>query len=389
MESNTSIVLQKGFGKIQKIRNDTISDLERALIKDIRNGFCPELERLLTSSSYRMFVNLPMLLRVYQSLQPTIHQCSIDSQMLLNTLDNYLSSASVHDGANLDKVSPSEWKAMQEENRKLKEELAQTKAELESARTYAEEAIEHFRNHEMPNMLEKKWASLCDEREESLMQGLKETREKTMTEMEQTAEKRYHEIIQEKLGAFVEAARQDYHAEHRELNNAFEGMNAAISTAKEHACSEASRMQREMRAYMDGCMEQFYSNMDKWRSSLFQIQLDSFAQWYANFCAYVDAFDSRLANDPDSGDAELFIRIGTGLKQRRNMLERAIRPMGLRSFFPSACDTFDPAFHVCDDEEADYGATVASCTKPGVMLVSSDEELSQVLIKAEVTIEVK
>ena len=82
------------------------------------------------------------------------------------------------------------------------------------------------------------------------------------------------------------------------------------------------------------------------------------------------------------------MKIGKGLKARRSALESVLPSMGLQSFYPAVGDYFDSAFHVCEEEDVEDGTRISAIVKPGVNLIASDSELNQVLVKAEVVIEV-
>lgn len=207
------------------------------------------------------------------------------------------------------------------------------------------------------------------------------------------AEKERERLLKESLSDYLDEMRSDWRISHAELSDISEEMAINISRAKAEACDESSRMQREMKEamdkykrFLDDYTVQLCSGLDNWRSSVFSIQLKSFAEWFSRFCGFVDRFDSRFIKELGNDEAETIIKIGTSLNNLRNALERALPSMGLKSYYPMTGDEYDPVYHEANEDFVEIGALVSGCTKPGVEFVSANDELRRVLIKAEVNV---
>ena len=291
---------------------------------------------------------------------------------------------------------------LKERNRSLQEEIVRLHAKIEAlteAKNLAEQKLEtvyretqeqasRFQQERVTQMVNQKWEEYSAQRIADLNAEIAAQKEEAFAQSTRTAEERYNTLVKEKLEDYLLDEREARNRAHSALGEARQTIAAAVSEARLEACDEASRMQREMKEFMDGYMVNFSANMDKWRRSLYEVQLESFAVWYAGFCGFVDNFDARLYSNPDNPNFDAIVKIGKGLKVRRNALENVLPTMGLQSFYPAVGDTFDSAFHECEDEYVEDGTPITAVSKPGVNLIAADSDLNQVLVKAEVKVEV-
>jgi molecular chaperone GrpE (heat shock protein) len=270
----------------------------------------------------------------------------------------------------------------------LNDEKNRAQQEAAAVRREAQEAYDRSRQVELGQMLEEKWAQYREERIAELNEEIARHKEEAFAQSTHAAEERYRTLVKENLSDYLQVEREERNRAHEQLSRSRESIAAGISAARIAACDESSRMQREMKEYMDHYMVNFAANMDKWRRSLYNIQLEGFAEWYADFCGFVDNFDARLYSNPDNPNFDAIVKIGKGLKVRRNALENALPSMGLQSFYPAVGGSFDYAYHECAEGDAQDGDRITAVTKPGIYLVASDSDLTQVLVKAEVKTEV-
>lgn len=309
------------------------------------------------------------------------------------------------------KDSP-EVSALKAKNEELENKLRLVRDELEKMNKKNEEALKQaedtvnkylkmIRDFDDEKERQKKaWYDRCEleceqkriETEAQLAAYNCEVRKRVKAEAEAERKK----LLEEGIKDYIDGMRNDWRSSHAELSDISEAMAMNISRAKAEACDESSRIQREMKEAIDKHKEflnnytiQFCSGLDSWRSSVFSIQLKAFAEWYSRFCGFVDRFDSRFVKDMSKDELEEVAKIGASLTNLRNSLERALPSMGLNSYYPLAGDEYNPVYHEANEEFVESGATIKTCTKPGVELISSNEDLRRVLIKAEVDVEVK
>lgn len=280
-----------------------------------------------------------------------------------------------------------------EETARLREEIAKLKSEIELLKTEKAQALKAAEtqkarlDNESDQLFEQRWAKYREEREASLNRSIEEHKKAMFEECDRAAEARYYQIVKEKLGGYLQNDREGWRETYNSMNESCSSMAKIVCESREAACSASSKMQREMKEYMDRYMVEFFSTMDKWRNSLYSIQLDEFSKWYARFCGFVDRYDNRVISGADGAGFDEVVKVGKSLKNLRNSLERILPTMGLRSFYPQSGDIFDVAYHMCDCDIVDDGTRIISCENPGVELIASDDELNRVLVKAEVVIE--
>ena len=278
---------------------------------------------------------------------------------------------------------------MQQEMDALKADNEETKQLLSTNYAEYQERIAHFEQVEMPEILQHNWDNLREEKEEELALELAMHKKQVLAAMEQEAEERVSRLVQEKLANYLQDGREDWLDAQAQLSQTHQQLASVVSRTKEDACDQASRMQREMKEYMDNYLVTFCANMDQWRKSLYNIQLEEFAKWYARFSGFVDRLDARVLAGVGQEGMDEVIKVSKSLKNLRNSLERVLPSMGLQSFYPKEGEVFDSAYHVCAEEDPEEEATVVSCINPGVTLLATDEAMNRVLVKAEVNIEIQ
>ena len=275
---------------------------------------------------------------------------------------------------------------MQQEMEALKAEKEEAVRAAEESYAEAQERIAQFEQVEMPQMLQHNWDNLRAEKEEELALELALQKKQVQAELEKDAEARASRLVQEKLSDYLQDGREDWLDAQAKLSENHQKLATVISHTKEDACDQASRMQREMKEYMDNYMVTFCANMDQWRKSLYDIQLEEFAKWYARFSGFVDRLDARILAGASGEGIDEVIKVAKSLKNLRNSLERVLPSMGLQSFYPREGELFDSAFHVCGEDDPEDETTITRCINPGVTLLATNEELNRVLVKAEVEI---
>lgn len=287
-------------------------------------------------------------------------------------------------------------KQLQNEIEEKNTELIAVKAQAEHTKVRYKEKKENLAKEEI--RLKKEWQEKYESDYNAAMAQAKEKIAAYESELrikaDEKAEDTYKELLKDKVGEYVGGVRDEWRHTHEDMAETNEEIARNISNAKVEACTESSRIQREMRsaieqykAQLDESMLSVFAGLDRWRESIFDIQLNDFAEWYSRFGGFVDRFDSRLINSlEDSGNVA---RIGSSLNSLKNALERILPSMGLRSYYPTSGEKYDPVYHEAVEEDFIGGdAIIKSCITPGVELISSNDELRRVLVKAEVDIEV-
>ena len=124
---------------------------------------------------------------------------------------------------------------------------------------------------------------------------------------------------------------------------------------------------------------------------MYGINFREFANWYAKFCGYVDAFDKKVnrLTEMDLMGLQLEItKINNRLKRECDKLEGLLPEFSLRSFRPSTGDEFDPYYHEQEEEFDDCDSfRIVLCKRPGVKQIHAGSISETVLVKAEVEVE--
>ena len=298
-----------------------------------------------------------------------------------------------------------EMENLKNEIKRLREDFEKKETQYQSKIREAEEMKLQYQKKEEELAekdieIKREWHAKYEAEHDKLLLETKKRLAEQETELEneakEKAEDTYKDLLKGKINDYVSGVRDEWRQVHEDMAETNEDIAKSMSTAKVEASNESSRIQREMRETidrykeeLDGSMLQFFAGLDKWRESVFDAQFKGFAEWYSRFCGFVDRFDTRFVNSIGTEESDNISKIGSSLNSLKNALERTLPAMGLKSYYPLQGDVYDPVYHEAAEEEyVPEGTIIKRCVNPGVELVSSNDDLRRVIVKAEVDVEV-
>ena len=155
---------------------------------------------------------------------------------------------------------------LKERNRSLQEEIVRLHAKIENliqAKNLAEQKLEtvcretqeeasRFQQERVMQLVNQKWEDYAAERRAALDAELAAQKEEAFAQATRAAEERYNTLVKDKLKDYLLDEREARNQAQGALDEIHQTIAAGVSAARLDACDEASRMQREMKEFMDG-----------------------------------------------------------------------------------------------------------------------------------------